>query len=334
MLTVFLCSIGRRVELTRHFVNSVRRLAPEGSRVVGLDLDPLAPALRFADQAILVPPVNSPMFVEVIESLIDECRGGRALFVPLSDREVSILGVLADRFQSPDVQFCVVPSSASTIVEDKWATMQFFQEIGLPTPKSWLPGVDLRSLQYPIFIKPRRGSAGEGGRVVADPKEAALALEDLDFPIIQQLMTGNEITTDVVASLDGRFLSCVSRRRLQVRSGEVVKSITVRSPQIETACRSIVEALRPRGPITVQSFESTTDGHCFSEINGRLGGGSPLAIAAGVPITDLLVLDAIGADVPRDLTFVEGLSMSRYDESLFFTKEELDAVQDRDLRSR
>jgi carbamoyl-phosphate synthase large subunit len=333
VLTVVLCSIGRRVELTRHFVASVRRLAPPGSKVIGLDVDPLAPALRFADEAVLVPRVSDSRFVEVLTAVLDGLAEQRVLVVPLSDREVGPLAALAEAGQRPGLHFSVVPTQAVSIVEDKWETMRFFESLDLPTPRSWLPEDDLGSLPYPVFAKPRRGSAGEGGVRLKDHRWLELMLPDIESPIVQELMIGDEITTDVICGLDGRFLTAVSRRRIQVRGGEVMKAVTVSIPEIDTACRSIAQALPARGPITVQAFEHPERGYLFSEINARLGGGSPLAVAAGVPLTDLLVLEALGEPRPLAVSYVEGVTMTRFDESVFLSKGELGAIPYRDLRS-
>ncbi len=333
MLTVLLCSIGRRVELARHFVDSVRRLAPPGSRVIGLDIDPLAPALHFVDEAFLVPRVTDARFIDVLNSVLDDLSEQRVLVVPLSDREIGPLAALADTAQRPGLHFSVVPSQAVSIVEDKWETMQFFASLGLPTPNSWLPEDDLDNLPYPVFAKPRRGSAGEGGVRLKDNRWLELVLPDIESPILQELMIGDEITTDVICSLDGRFLTAVSRRRIQVRGGEVMKAVTVRIPEIGAACRRIAAALPATGPITVQAFEHPERGYLFSEINARLGGGSPLALAAGVPVTDVLVLEALGKPTPAGLNYAEGVSLTRYDDSVFLSEKEFRAVPYRDLRS-
>ena len=331
MLTVVLCSVGRRVELARHFVDSVRKLAPSGSRVVGLDLDAMAPALQFVDVPIVVPRVGTTEFAEVIRSLADVQGGDTVLFVPLSDREIEQLASLSAELSRPEVRFAVVSADAVPVVNDKWQTMKFFESLGLATPRSWIPDVGLDEVTFPAFIKPREGSAGHGASAVRDRFELNRCVADIDRPIVQQLLTGDEVTTDLVCDLSGGFVAAVSRRRIHVRGGEVMKAVTMVSDEIEHACRRIAAALPAIGPITVQAFEQSDGSFVFSEINARLGGGSPLAIAAGVPITDVMVIDALGRRTQHEFGYVPNLYMTRHDESVFVTGDDLDELRSRRL---
>lgn len=53
-LNLLFTSVGRRVELLRIFNDSYRKLGIEG-RIIGTDIDPLAPALQLLDRSYLVP---------------------------------------------------------------------------------------------------------------------------------------------------------------------------------------------------------------------------------------------------------------------------------------
>ena len=328
-LTIVLCSVGRRVELARHFVDSVRRLAPAGGRVVGLDLDPLAPALRYVDVPLIVPRVGSDGFANVIRQLTNVQADDSVLVVPLSDREIGQLSDLSVELSASNVRFAVVPPSSVAVVNDKWETMRYFASLGLRTPASWIPEEGLDGLVFPAFVKPREGSAGHGAAPVGSMAELAVLVHEIDRPIVQELLTGDEVTTDLVCGLGGEFVAAISRRRIQVRGGEVMKAVTVKSDEIESACRRIASTLPALGPVTVQAFEQEDGGYAFSEINARLGGGSPLAIAAGVPITDVLVREALGERSTTEYSYTDGLYMTRHDESLFATERDLDALRSR-----
>jgi carbamoyl-phosphate synthase large subunit len=56
-------SVGRRVELLRAFKNVYQALELEG-RVVGLDMDPLAPALNVVDRPYIVPRMSHPDYLK------------------------------------------------------------------------------------------------------------------------------------------------------------------------------------------------------------------------------------------------------------------------------
>src|SRR5439155_18238482 len=63
-------SVGRRVELLRAFRAAYQALGLRGE-VIGVDLDPLAPALRDAGRAYVVPPLGSADFMP---RLLEICR--------------------------------------------------------------------------------------------------------------------------------------------------------------------------------------------------------------------------------------------------------------------
>ena len=113
-----------------------------------------------------------------------------------------------------------------------------------------------------------------------------------------------------------------------------MKSVTIRDERIVEYCCRIAKALRAVGPITIQCMMKNNEPH-FIEINGRLGGGVPLAIAAGVDIPALIIATAADMNVDRSAQddYVTNLYMSRCDQSYFVTETELDDISSDYLRS-
>ena len=66
----------------------------------------------------------------------------------------------------------------------------------------------------------------------------------------------------------------------------------------------------------------------FTEINARLGGGIPLAVAAGIDVPALILahLASIPFDVPKLGHYRAGLHLTRYDDSFFLTDQDLRRV--------
>ena len=320
-VNVLFTSVGRRVELLRSFRRAYQSLGLKG-RIIALDIDPLAPALRIADQHYIVPCVSSKSYVA---TLIQICEQGHiSLVFPLIDPDISVLAKYREEIQTTGARIAVVPENAAAIGGDKWRTYHFFKKIGLPTPRSWLPHqLSPGKLKYPVFVKPRRGSAAKGAFPVVNAEELGFFLKYVADSIIQEYLPGPEITTDVICDLEGDILAIVSRQRIEVRWGEVAKGMTIYDPAITEACIKIAKALPCIGPITVQCMMKEGVQY-FTEINARLGGGAPLAIAAGVDFPQwLLARDAgIPVDIPPLGTYRRGLYMTRFDDSLFLTEDE------------
>jgi carbamoyl-phosphate synthase large subunit len=318
-ITILFTSAGRRVELLRAFRQAYRALDLAGD-VVALDIDPLAPALQAADRPYLVPRLTA---LDYIPTLVETCRREQvSLVFPLIDPDIPVLAANRAALEATGARLAVVPPEAVAIAADKWLTTQFFQHLGLVTPRSWLAAhLDSQAFDYPVFIKPRRGSAARFTFVVRNARELAFFAGYVPDPIIQEYLPGPEITSDVICDLDGRVLAVISRQRIEVRWGEVAKGVTIYDPGITKACVKIAQALPAVGPITVQCMMK--DGvPYFTEINARLGGGAPLGVAAGADWPRWLLARSAGlpVDVPPLGSYRTGLYMTRFDDSFFLTE--------------
>lgn len=319
-------SVGRRVELMQAFRRAYEALNLAGNIVV-LDIDPLAPALQTADKVYMTPRYTSP---DYIPTVIEICqREAVDLIFPLIDPDIPILSQSRQEIEATGAQVVVSPSEAVAKTADKWLTTQFFRSLNIPTPQSWLPQqlepqqLDSIPLEYPLFIKPRQGSAAMHTHKIHNPRELEFYLDLVPDPIIQECLPGPEITNDVVCGLDGKLLGIVSRQRIEVRWGEVAKGVTIYDQRIIDACASVAEALPAIGPITVQCMMKD-DVPYFTEINARLGGGAPLGIAAGVDTPRWLLAQAAGlpVDAPPIGRYQTGVYLTRCDQSFFLTEDE------------
>ncbi|NLX10378.1 MAG: ATP-grasp domain-containing protein [Chloroflexi bacterium] len=320
-VNVLFTSAGRRVELLRVFRQAYQALELPG-KIITTDIDPLAPALRLADRPYLVPRFNQP---DYIPQIIEVCRREQvSLIFPLIDPDIPLLAQHRAAIEATGARLAVVSSEAAEVTRDKWLTYQFFEQLGLPTAQSWLPDeCDPDQASYPLFIKPRRGSGAKNAFPALDAAQLRFFKDYVPSPIIQEFLTGPEITSDVICDLDGEVLGVVSRQRIEVRWGEVSKGVTVHHPAVIEGCVKIAQALPTVGPITVQCI-LRDDVPYFTEINARLGGGLPLGIAAGVDSPRWLLARAAGipVEIPPVGSYQTGLYMTRFDESHFFTEDE------------
>jgi carbamoyl-phosphate synthase large subunit len=324
-INVLFTSAGRRVELLRAFREAYAALQLEG-HIIALDIDPLAPALQLADRPYIVPRLNTAAY---IPTLLEICRREQvSLIFPLIDPDIPLLAQHRAAIEATGAKLAVVPYPAAQVAADKWQTTQFFQQLGLATPRSWLPEqLEMGAPTYPLFIKPRRGSAAKNAFRVENERELSFFLEYVPEPIIQECISGPEITNDVICNVGGELWAVVSRRRIEVRWGEVAKGITIYDPTITNACAAIAEALPALGPITVQCLMKG-DIPYFTEINARLGGGVPLGIAAGANSPRWLLAKAAGIEetIPPLGSYQTGLYMTRFDDSYWLTHSEYERL--------
>lgn len=326
IINTLFTSVGRRVELMDAWRRAYKDLGVDG-KIVGTDIDPLAPALRGVDIGYIVPIVTSAGFVTSLEKI---CKREQVhLIFPLIDPDIPVLAENRERLESHGAKLVVSPIESVCTTRDKWLTSAFFNEIGVASPASWLPGTfDPAELEYPVFIKPRHGSAAKETHKVNTAADMNYFLATVDNPVIQEFLPGPEITNDVVCDFDGKVLNVVLRQRIEVRWGEVAKGKTIFNQDIINDCVTIAKRLKAIGPITIQCI-TKDDRHYFTEINMRYGGGAPLGIAAGVdsPRWYLALISGKEVDIPPLGSYRENLYLSRYDTSTFLSEDDLNRIK-------
>jgi carbamoyl-phosphate synthase large subunit len=309
------------VELLRAFRHAYEVL-DLGGKIIALDIDPLAPALRVADKVFIVPRLTSEKY---IPELVGICTREKVdLLFPLIDPDIPVLAAHRASIEAAGTKLAVVSAEAAAICGDKWETKKFFRRLGLATSEGWLPEeMDFSRAEYPLFIKPRGGSAATNTFKVETPAQLRFFADYIREPMVEAFLPGVEITNDVICDLSGEVLGVISRQRIEVRWGEVAKGVTVDVPAIREACISIARGLPAVGPITVQCIMKNGEPH-FTEINARLGGGVPLGIAAGADSPRWLLARAAGLplDPPPLGSYKTGLYMTRYDDSYFLSQSE------------
>jgi carbamoyl-phosphate synthase large subunit len=329
-LTILFTSAGRRVELLRAFRAASVELGLE-TRLLVTDIDPLAPAIQLADDSYIVPRVSDPSYPEALAEICE--REGVTLVFPLIDPDILILSKNRVLLERSGCTVVVVDEWAAEVTRDKWHTYEFLRDLDVPTPETWLPAVSIAPEEtFPLFIKPRFGSAGKNTYVADDANQLHFFCDYLGEPIVQEYLEGPEITNDVSCSLDGEILMVVSRQRIEVRWGEVAKGVTVDEPGIRADCVRIAQALGAIGPITIQCMLHHGQPR-YTEINARFGGGLPLGIAAGADSPKWYLAFAAGLplELPAMGAYRKGLYITRFDESYFLGESDIDRIASRRL---
>lgn len=324
VMNVLLTSAGRRTSLLQYFQKCVHE---RGGRVWAGDLDPLAPTLQIADEAVVLPPIEEDAYIRTLLDLVQEHNID--LLVPLIDPELQPLAAARDAFTEAGCRTLVSDPSLLDVVLDKWRTVQHFSEQGLRTPATWLPAPSVpEAWPDPVFVKPRHGSASKSARRVGRD-EATPVLAATDEPIVQEVVEAPEITVDALFDNEGTLLHYVPRRRVRTMAGESIQGWTLPDEEIAAWLRPVlreVGRLGARGPITLQAFLTEPE-PTLSEINARFGGGFPLAHAAGGHYPEWIVQMCEGESVePRLGAYEADLCMTRAYTEWFV---ETDALEER-----
>ncbi|MCH8341987.1 MAG: carbamoyl phosphate synthase, partial [Chloroflexi bacterium] len=158
-VNVLFTSVGRRVELIRAFRKAYAELGLHGS-IVGTDIDPLAPALQEVDRYYMVPALSDERYLPTVA---DICKQDSIqLIFPLIDPDIPVLAQGRERLESGGARLTSLSAPEATTANDKWLTHELFRSIGVPAPRTW-PGAPDEDFEFPLYVKPRIGSAGRGG---------------------------------------------------------------------------------------------------------------------------------------------------------------------------
>lgn len=314
---LFTCA-GRRVELIQSFIRAAEELGIRLSVHVA-DAEPYFAAACVAERAHRLPMTNSPDYVP---GLIEVARRERIdLLVPLIDLELQAISDAREQFARVGCHPIISSPKVVRTCSDKLATFSFLSEHGIAAPRTWLAEemLNRQDHAFPYFLKPRWGSASKGNCVVRDLSDLQSLGPKAQGAIIQELLDGVEHTLDVYTGYDGRPRCVVPRRRVEVRGGEVTKSLTVRNDAIIATGVRVAEALAECvGTITIQLFLREDGAIHVIEINPRFGGGVPLAIQAGADFPRWLLAEWLGEPVDIRLdNYRAGVLMLRYHQSFF-----------------
>jgi carbamoyl-phosphate synthase large subunit len=301
---VLLTGAGKRYDIVACFA----RL----TTTVVADPSPLAPAQYAAQVRTAVPLITEPGYVAALEALCAEHGVGAVL--PLTDLDIEVLAIAREEGRLP----ALVPSPAiARATYDKYETHLLLERLALPSPPTVLPQAELEGLEYPVMVKPRRGSGARSIHLARDAAEARFFVDYVAEPtMLQRAMNGPELSIDCLGDLEGRCLNAIPRTMLESRGGESIKGEVVRDEELIELGRRTMEALGVRGPATIQVFRDPDIGLGITDVNTRFGGAFPApayAALAGRSYPELIVRMAAGEQIePHVGEFRAGMSFTRY----------------------
>ncbi len=326
---VILTGVGKRYDIVACFAQLTETIAA--------DPNPLAPARYAAHRHFAPPPISDPGYVPVLQELCAEHQAGAVL--PLTDLDIEVLAIAHERGQLP----ALVPSAdVARATFDKYEAHLLLGRLQLPSPPTMLPGDELDRLRYPAVVKPRRGSGARSIHLARNCEEARFFVDylegrahgqepistpagvlnaDVRAPVgepvmVQSALFGEELSIDCLGDQEGRCINAIPRKMLESRGGESIKGTVIADRElIELGVRAM-EALRVRGPATIQVFRDPELGLAITDFNTRFGGAFPGPAYAALPgrsYPELIVRMAAGERIaPHPGRFRAPLTFSRY----------------------
>ena len=314
-MNILVLSCGTRNKIIQYF----KRELNGAGKVIATDMSPNAPALYEADVHYIVPRMTAPGYLDVI---YDICRKEQVTGVlSLIDPELSLLALHEEEFHALGV---TVIGSFYDLCErtlDKWQMFCWLKEHGYACAESYIDREafygDVRAgkINYPVFVKPIRGSASLAISKVQDQETVDLLFEHADDLMIQEYLKGQEIGADCyIDMISGELISVFTKKKLVMRAGETDKSISFKDPELFALIERFVKEAGFRGQIDIDIFECEGK-YYISEVNPRFGGGYPHAYEAGANHMKYIVNNLQGkVNEPQIGEYESGVIMMKYSE--------------------
>lgn len=281
-MNVLVASCGTRNKIIQYLK---KELGTEG-KVIATDASPYAPALYEADKQVIVPRITEP---EYIDTIFDICRKENIQGIfSLIDPELSLLAQHEEEFRKLGVMVIGSSYELCELALDKWKMYQWLTEhhyhcaASYTDKEAFFADVEAGKIQYPVFVKPVKGSASIAISTAEDKETVEVLYDHTENMLIQEYLKGQEIGVDCyIDMISGELISVFMKKKLVMRAGETDKAISFKNPKLLTIIMDFVKETGFRGQIDIDIFE--IDGEFYiSEVNPRFGGGYPHAYECGV----------------------------------------------------
>jgi len=322
---LFTCA-GRRNYLINYFKDALNG----NGQIFAADQSTTAPALIDADVAINLPSITDPEYIDLLIKVIKD--HDVTAVISLNDHELPILSKHRKRVEETGAKVIISDEHVIDIAFDKWKTHQFLLESGLNSPKSYIyidevfRDINAGELTFPLVIKPRWGSASMGINYAESLEELELLYKlnvlqlkksgqtDVDQGIIiQEKLDGIEYGIDVLNDFDNQYIGSYAREKINMRSGETDKAISVIDSNLTKIGNRLGSKLKHKGNMDCDVFKCGAEYYVL-ELNPRFGGGYPFSHEAGIN-TPAIYIDWLNGitDISRHNKYKNDIMFSKCD---------------------
>lgn len=323
-MNILMCSAGRRVELLKDFKKSMGA----GSRIIATDLSKYAPAIYEADKYYLVPRIDDPTYIDVILGI---CKKESINAVTtLIDPEIMILAENRSRFEEIGVEVLAPYDKTARLCFDKYEMYKYLTAEGIPTVRTWgtydeiIKAIEAKETDFPVFVKPRRGSGSVGAKKIEDADTLKVAFEEDETLIAQEYMDCLDLDADIyVDTVSHKPVAIFSKKKISTTIGGANKTVSFKDQKLFDFVEEFIGHFEFNGPLDADFFYK--DGQYYlSEINPRFGGAYLHAYGAGVDFIKLIENNLKGnANDSIVGEYAEGIVMMMYDSVIIKREDEM-----------
>lgn len=311
-INILILSCGTRNKIVQYFK---KELAGKGL-VIATDCSKLAPALYDVDKHFIVPRVDGDGYLDNILKICKENNIKAVL--SLIDPELNLLAKNKQKFLDIGTLPIISDYKVVEMCFDKYKMYNFLKNNGFKTVRSYIDkdcfykDVEAGILNYPVFVKPIKGSASININKVTTKEEIELLFKLYDDLMIQEFMFGTEYGIDVyIDMISNKPVVIFIKEKIKMRAGETDKSVSMKDEKLFQLIKKFVNMAGFKGIIDIDIFK--VDGEYYiSEVNPRFGGGYPHAFECDVNVPEMIINNIKGQE-NNDV-------IGEYDEDIYMMK--------------
>jgi carbamoyl-phosphate synthase large subunit len=258
------------------------------------------------------------------------------LIIPLMDLDTMVFSDNRPLFEEKQITLLLAPSETIEICKDKYNTQLSLKENELPTPETILfSDIEEASLHYPLLLKPRflsmKNSPDYFLKLISNGKDLRYCEEKLKGKeqkfMLQEYLTGKEITIDFFVDKDNRVISVVPGERIQANApafsshgGAIVRGKTFHSKTLTNLILRVAKKFKFFGPANLQGYSQDGKRIKFTEINPRFTGATVMTEAAGADFFKWSIDLALDRELTPQIGKFQEIYMTSWNKPVFLVK--------------
>lgn len=258
--SILITSMGTATSVS--LMKAIKHVRPD-IKIVGTDITPigLTAGSMLVDSFYQVPyAVDEKYIPEIVKIIKQETVDA---VIPINDIEIRIIAENMQHFS-----FVLKRLPAINVLDtacNKLTCTKLLEKSGQLCPKIF-------SDDYVVGSRIQREciSVGSKGIYFLKDGEKKRLIDSDSF--IQEVISGDEYTIDILSDVEGKPLYIVPRQRIEVKSGVATKVKIIYDEQMIEACKKILKLLPIPGFSNIQFIKDSDDQNYFIEMNPRFGG--------------------------------------------------------------
>jgi carbamoyl-phosphate synthase large subunit len=192
-------------------INALKRQNEVPIRVIAVDRNPLSAGFYLSDAHYTLPSNGDSGDTSTVLKI---CKQENVQIVfPIIDEELLPFAEAKSEFEGHGIRVISNEPETVRIARDKLQTYRFFCRHRIRVPTTCLPE-ELSSAKlsgFPLVLKPRDGRGSVGFVKVNNERELSCLVNLVPNAIVQEFISGQEYTIDVLTDYDGRLISLVPK---------------------------------------------------------------------------------------------------------------------------